>query len=161
QGNSVKVQEGQTFSGVVATFTDPAGPTDPGAYTATITWGDGHTSAGTVTATGMGVFAVSGSNTYAEAGSNAVAVQITSTTGDSATAAGPATVTDAPLYLGRTFFRVKRGQQFSAVVASLTDTNLLATAADFTVSIDWGDGPTSSGTLAAAGVGRFAISGGH
>src|SRR5262249_34349329 len=57
QASPVTATAGQAFSGVVATFTDPTGPAAPTAYTATITWGDGHTSTGTVTARGHGVFA--------------------------------------------------------------------------------------------------------
>ena len=38
-------------------------------YSASINWGDGNTSAGTITFdSGTGIFTVSGSNTYAEEG---------------------------------------------------------------------------------------------
>jgi Ca2+-binding RTX toxin-like protein len=49
----------------VATFTDPGGAEGLDDYSAVIDWGDGTTSAGTITAGLGGVFTVSGSHTYA------------------------------------------------------------------------------------------------
>jgi streptogramin lyase len=68
---------GTTFSGVVASFTDadPAG--GAGGYAAAIAWGDGQTSAGTVTAEGVGAFTVTGSHSYRSPGAYAIAVTIT------------------------------------------------------------------------------------
>jgi hypothetical protein len=62
-GNDIIVFGHKNFSGTLATFTDPdsIGTTTP--YAATIAWGDGTTSAGTITLTT--VFTVSGSHTYA------------------------------------------------------------------------------------------------
>jgi hypothetical protein len=48
----------------VATFTDPGGPEALGDYAATINWGDGNNSAGTVSGPNAGVFTVQGSHTY-------------------------------------------------------------------------------------------------
>src|SRR5207245_11111436 len=76
---------GTPFSGAVATFTDPAGAEpnasdDPGGvisnhYTATISWGDNTTSAGTITLS-SGTYTVSGSHTYATQGTFTVTVTI-------------------------------------------------------------------------------------
>jgi hypothetical protein len=59
---------GQVFTGTVANFTD----SDPNAntrdFTATIDWGDGHRSAGTIVANGSGGFNVQGTNTFATTG---------------------------------------------------------------------------------------------
>jgi Tol biopolymer transport system component len=67
----------------VATFTDPAGaepnPSDPTGthYAATIAWGDGASSTGTVTGPdGVGVFTVSGSHPYSEEGAYQLQVTI-------------------------------------------------------------------------------------
>jgi serine/threonine protein kinase len=54
-------------------------------FTATITWGDGHTSRGTVAANGGGVFTVSASNTYMASGSFAVSVLVQDAGGSSVT----------------------------------------------------------------------------
>src|SRR5207302_927414 len=68
--------EGACFSGVVASFSDadPNGASTD--YSASIKWGDGQTSAGTVTANGSGGFDVSGTNTYAEEGNDPITVTI-------------------------------------------------------------------------------------
>ena len=63
-------------------------------YTATITWGDGSSSAGTVQASGSG-FAVTGAHTYANAGSDPLSVTVGDTGGASASASGTASVGSA------------------------------------------------------------------
>jgi hypothetical protein len=75
---------GAPFSGAVAAFTnaDPFG--SAASYTATIDWGDGSTSAGTIT--GTGTLTVSGSHTYADPNSYALTVQISHNLGDTTTA---------------------------------------------------------------------------
>jgi hypothetical protein len=65
---------GAPFSGTVARFTNPDPYGTAPSYTATIDWGDGSTSAGTIT--GAGTLTVRGSHTYADAGLDAVSVQI-------------------------------------------------------------------------------------
>jgi hypothetical protein len=65
--------QGSAFNAVVATFTDPGAA---GSYTATITWGDGLTSTGTIIANGGGSFTVSGSHSYAAEGRYTVSVSI-------------------------------------------------------------------------------------
>src|SRR5581483_2007867 len=85
-GKALAPTEGAAFSGVVASFsdTDPAGALSD--YTVTITWGDGQSSAGTVSASGTS-FLVTGSNTYAEEGSYGISVVITDAGGAKTTAA--------------------------------------------------------------------------
>jgi FG-GAP-like repeat/FG-GAP repeat len=83
---------GDPFSVTVATFTDA----DPGGvasdYQVAIDWGDGSTSAGTVTAHTGGGFDASAEHTYATAGSKTVTVTVTDAGGASATATAAATV---------------------------------------------------------------------
>jgi hypothetical protein len=74
------------FNGVVATFTD-ANPSAPATdFTATIDWGDGSSSAGTITANPGGGFSVSGEHLYAGPVPGPVTVQIVDDGGSSATA---------------------------------------------------------------------------
>ncbi len=54
---------GSTVGGTVATITDPNTSATPSAYTATINWGDGTTSPGTITG-GNGSFNVAGTHAY-------------------------------------------------------------------------------------------------
>src|SRR5262249_52890533 len=102
-GTNVTPPEGAAFTGTVATFSDADAAAKASDFTATITWGDGHTSAGTVAAGANGGFTVSGTNTYAREGTYNISVTITdnNTTNDpggsTATATGTATVSDAPL----------------------------------------------------------------
>jgi sugar lactone lactonase YvrE len=74
-GINITATEGAPFTGTVATFTDTNTTATAGDLTATIRWGDGSTSAGTI-AGGSGSFAVQGSHTYAEQGSQSVSVSI-------------------------------------------------------------------------------------
>jgi hypothetical protein len=60
----------------VATFADGLVGSQPTDYTATITWGDGTTSAGTVVVAPGGGFAVQGSHTYTDEGIYSVSVAI-------------------------------------------------------------------------------------
>jgi hypothetical protein len=79
-------RQNMLFSGIVGTFTDADPHGTPTDYSATITWGDGHTSPGTVTGNGTGVLTVTGSNTYAATGSFTVTIQVTDAGGSTASA---------------------------------------------------------------------------
>jgi hypothetical protein len=50
---------------------------------------------------------------------------------------------------------------YSGPVATFTDANPGATTADFTATINWGDGTTSSGTVSGPTGGPFTVSGTH
>src|SRR5205085_1129296 len=132
-------------------------------FTATVAWGDGTSSAGSVAATADGRFAVSAGHTYAHAGT----FTLTVVAGDTATARAvamvdvpvddvPLSATPAAAELGAT-----EGQSFSAALATFTDANPAGTLADYTAVIDWGDGATSAGTLTDLGGGVFGVAGGH
>ncbi len=83
---------GEQFSGPVTTFTD-ANPNAPVSdYTATIVWGDGNQSTGTVTAGPSGGFVVSGTHTYVKTGSYQTTVSIADAGGSTAVVVGTATV---------------------------------------------------------------------
>jgi hypothetical protein len=88
---------GSTVGGTVATITDPNTSATASTYSATINWGDGSSSAGTITG-GNGTFNVAGSHSYAAAGTYPLAVTITSvgTSQGSSTVSDTATITAAP-----------------------------------------------------------------
>jgi hypothetical protein len=159
RGTTVPATEGTTFSGVVASFTDDDPNSTAGNFSAIISWGDGHTSAGTVTATGPGRFQVSGSNTYAEEGDYAIQVTITDVGGSTARASGSAGVADAPLLARAVGAGVTEGSAFTGAVASFTDGDTASTAGDFSAIISWGDGHISTGTVTATGPGTFQVLG--
>jgi hypothetical protein len=83
---------GVSLTKTVATFTDadPAGIASD--YSATINWGDGTTSAGTIS----GNFKVTGSHTYAGTGTRTITTTITDAGGASATAASNANIGHLP-----------------------------------------------------------------
>ena len=82
---TVTVVKRHAFTETVATFTD-ANPDAPVSdFTATIDWGDGTSSAGTVSAVVGGGFAVAGDHEYKRKGTYSVVVQIDDEGGSSAT----------------------------------------------------------------------------
>jgi uncharacterized protein (TIGR03118 family) len=86
---------GRTFSGAVANFRDldPNGTASD--YTATIQWGDGHQSSGTVASDGNGGFTVSGSNRFTTSGNLQVTVQVQDLGGSSLSLSNTINVLDA------------------------------------------------------------------
>lgn len=170
QPATVNAVEGHPFSGTVATFTDSdaSDPADSaGNDTATVDWGDGNSSSGTITSLGGGKYAVSGSHTYADEGTPTITVSITDPDdpGGPATASETATVKDADLTAaGRPDF--VSVNPVSGTLATFTDANPGATTSDFTsgggsTTIDWGDGSTSPGTVTKTASGQFEVSGTH
>ncbi|HZY89957.1 MAG TPA: hypothetical protein VFE78_34360, partial [Gemmataceae bacterium] len=73
---AVNPTTGQPFTGVVAHFNDQDPKGNANDFTATINWGDGHLTNGTVKANAQGGFDVSGTNTYAAAGTFPVNVDV-------------------------------------------------------------------------------------
>ena len=146
---------------MVATFTDSNLSDLASGLTATIDWGDGTTSAGTISGS-SGSFAVSGGHTYADEGSEAVSVTVTRTVDHtSTTATGTVTVGENDALTPHALtVTANSGQAFTGTVASFTDTDTFTTAGDLTATIDWGDGTTSAGIVSGS-AGAFAVSGTH
>lgn len=160
-GTTISAVEGSPFSGVVATVSDPDTAATASEYSATIDWGDGSPSTSGALAGSGGSFTVSGSHTYADAGSYVVTVVVTDidTPTNSASATTAATVADAPISASCAAAALS-GQSFAGPVASLADGNPLGSAADFTVTIAWGDSSSSAGTVTGGG-GSYTIAGSH
>ncbi len=132
-GAPLNATAGTQFNAKVATFSDA----DPGGvasdYTATIEWGDGATSPGTVSAAGGGGFTVTGSHTYAAGGAYRTSATINDAGGASAFATSSANVL--------TPIKATEGSRFSRQLAK-------ATCGIFgTPTIEWGDGQTSNATV--------------
>ena len=157
--------EGTLFdNGLVATFTDPNTLSVTGDFTATITWGDDHTSAGTLSGSG-GHFDIRGSHTYDNilTGTFRVTVAETDDTDVSASGTAAVTVAGATLTLGTPSLPVAQtteGSLASGVVATFSDPYLAEDALAFAATITWGDGQTSTGTVSGTH-GIFTISGNH
>lgn len=159
-GVNFAATSGAGFNGKVATFSDGDGNTSVGDYSAAIDWGDGTTTAGTVSASGSG-FQVAGQHTYATTGSDHVVITIHDSDGDSITVTGTATVSaSGALNVSAASVAPTEGLAFSDKVATFTDTDASLPSADFLATIDWGDGATTAGTVSAS-AGRFTVTGAH
>ncbi len=137
----VLATEGEPFSGQVGSVST-CSPTD----TVVITWGDGATSGGALVPTSGSPCEVTGTHSYAEEGSYATQVSVAYAAGAApATDSSTASVADAPISL------TSAPGTGGGVVAELRDAGGLEPAADYVVSIDWGDGQVSPGAVDAAG----------
>lgn len=169
-GTPIAATEGAVSNVTVATFTDA----NPGATVAdftsnggstTIDWGDKSSSAGTVTQTGPGQFAVSGTHTYAEEGSDTASITIVDDGGSTATVVSTATISDALLSHTDVPCFVSLNP-VNHTVANFTDANPGATVTDFTkyggsITVDWGDGSTGPGTVSQTAAEQFSVIGTH
>jgi hypothetical protein len=158
------VVEGKTLLNVqLCSFTDADDPSATAAsFTATINWGDGATTPGTILSNGNGGFLVTGSHTYLdELPGNTVTTMITQTNEAPGTVSRTTFNVAEAETLTSSNFTVSLGNAISGNVASFTDLNLNNTPADFRAQIDWGDGTTTAGTISSVGAGLFDISGVH
>jgi hypothetical protein len=159
----VQATEGATFNGTVATLSDGDANTQAGAYTVQINWGDGTSTTGTVQATTADNFNLIGSHRYAEEGSYAVTVTVSdnATPNNTATAGSTAAVNDAALTATQVAVSAREGIGFSGQVATFTDAGGNEPEANYSATIDWGDGTDAGmGTVRLVG-GSFSVTGGH
>jgi hypothetical protein len=156
---AIAAMAGLAYTGTVATFSDSYTANTAADLVATIVWGDGTSSAGTVTDVN-GAIAVAGSHVYAALGSDAVSVTLRDADGTaSAVASGTATVTTPYTGAGAVTSAVE-GTAAALTVATFSDANAAATAASFTAAITWGDGTTGAGIVTGSN-GAFSVSGTH
>jgi ELWxxDGT repeat protein len=151
----------------VATFTDKNAAAPVTDFTAAITWGDGSSTTvsaggGGVVALGGGVFAVEAAHTYAQAGNYALSVQVLDTGGASIRGSrGVAVATPTLTNLVLSNLQPTEAKGIGLIrVASFHDSNVTAPATDFTATITWGDGGTTTlsgaaGNIVAVGNGWF------
>jgi hypothetical protein len=163
QGTTFNATEGQSSTATVATFTDPDTSATAAEYSATIDWGDGSSSAGTVSG-GAGSFVVSGTHTYAEEGLYHVTVTITdidNAANNTATVTSTATVADAALTASPACIATTT-QSYLGPTATFTDAaSPSGTLSDFSATIDWGDGAVTAATVTGPNGGPYTVSGAH
>jgi hypothetical protein len=175
--------EGQTPSNIplLATFQDPSGPDLLTLFfqSVTIDWGDNTQStisglSGLIQpdATFANQFDVFAAHTYAEDGVFPITVTVNDPDGSAGSSMGRATIADAGLSAtANAVASAVEGASIGGQLASFTDSDpgAVATAdnpngnlADYSATIDWGDGSTDQGTITAtAGTSTYAVSGTH
>src|SRR4029077_17935298 len=169
---------------LVATFTDPGNPApgnheDASDYAATIAWGDGTSSAGTIVNNNDGTFSVFGSHTYLgdnlggasgeSEGSTTMSVTITHDATTAQTVTNTVNVSDPNVAAqGVAAFNVTEGSATlnNVLVATFTDPGNPAPgnhedASDYAATIAWGDNTSSAGTIVNNNDGTFSVYGTH
>jgi hypothetical protein len=163
-GANINVNENDTFTGVVATFSD----SDPKGFAAqftqgtTIDWGDGTVTPAGFIAGNPDQFTVEGTHTYTTGGDYTVTVHVVDEGGSTTDVIGMATVT-LPAGVGIAMTRpvhAIEGIPYTADLLTLTNPNSSVRATDLTATINWGDATASPGTLVAEGTG-FGVRGSH
>jgi hypothetical protein len=154
---------GVPFTAPIATFVSPNPKLTAADFSATIDWGDGTTTAGTVSMGASGGFSVNGNHLYAHTGAFSITVSASSTTGETGTGMAQVSVADAPIIaVGHPVTFVEKTTNPLTAVATFGDANLLAVAGDFSETIDWGDGSSSEGTIGTRdSSGAFPVFGTH
>jgi hypothetical protein len=151
-----------TFSGILATFADTGGQGD----TATINWGDGTTSNGTIIAdpTFPGKYDVVGTHTFAAGQIGDTHTVNVSINGANGTSTFQTTITNAiaPLDATTGSVQVQAGTAITnAALGTFVDTGGADATSSYTATIDWGDGSQSSqGTVSFDGQ-KFIVQGSH
>jgi PKD repeat protein len=155
---NISTFEGGSISGPLATFTDSNQARPAGAFTATVSWGDQTSTTGTVSG-GSGQFSVSASHVYAEEGAYTIHVTVLQAP-DSATAGATGAATIADAALAATGVQLSTTKTLRAVVASFSDADPGGASTDYVARIAWGDGTSSTGSIAPQGSG-FAVAASH
>ena len=148
--NAINGSPNQPLTNVtVASFTDTNTVTTPNELVATIVWGDGTGSAGTIMG-GGGNFTVQGTHTYTQPGQDILTVEVADAPADgqgTASTEASSTATIGLVAGTATSFNTPEGTPITGQVATFTDGNLSDTAGSFTATIDWGDGTMTSGIV--------------
>jgi hypothetical protein len=179
--DALTAAEGQALTNVtVATFTDPNGDFT-GDYAATINWGDGNQTTGTISGPSGGVYTVTGTHTYTEEGSYTLSTTIVDNYASGQLSVAGSGVSSTPTTFnlsgaGSTTFTVSDpsvigtgGFTITAVMGTLSTSQTVATftdpggdepLSDYGASIAWGDGNTSAGVITGPnGSGVYTVTG--
>jgi hypothetical protein len=139
----VSATEGVPLNDVpVATFLDESGA-PLGSYSATIDWGDGTVTSGTVVpGDSPGSFLILGSHTYINAGEYTLTVSEFNGTSTLGPVSGPIFVADAPLQgFAQALNTATAGYVSNALVAVFTDTDSTPRSSNnYTATITWNEG---------------------
>jgi hypothetical protein len=149
------------FTTTVATFSDPDPTATATEYLATMAWGDGSSSPGTISGPTGGPFSISGAHTYAEEGAYVVTAYISDADDASIrTVTSTVNVADAGL-LASCATPANSVTSYKSAVATFTDADSGRPASTYAATIAWGDGFSSPGIVSGPDGGPFAVSAAH
>ncbi|HKG19679.1 MAG TPA: hypothetical protein VKB00_08070, partial [Candidatus Limnocylindrales bacterium] len=164
---TIRPFSGVPFSGEVASFSDPDLLESPADFSARIDWRDGTPSETGLVMGDSGSFAVrGGAHTFAVPGLYPVLVVVTETA-TGATSYGFTLVevvappTNRPPVVAGTTIDATSAIPFSGTIATFDDPDYGEMPADFSASIDWGDGTPLDAASISGGDGSFAVDGTH
>jgi hypothetical protein len=157
----IKAEAGRPFSGTIATFQDANALDQAINFTATISWGDGTTSGGTVLSDGSGGFVIQGTHTYTSADTLPVSVSLSHTNASAveATFATKATVSKAFYAIEGATLQGTSGASLSGVLAKFLDFSP-SDVGSYSATVNWGDGTTSAGRVSEYG-GQYVVFASH
>jgi streptogramin lyase len=162
----VTALEGNSGNWEVASFFISAPNTTAADFSAHITWGDessnGPDTQGTILSVGGAEFLVMRDRGFDTPSTIPFSVTVTYRGGGSFTVSGLAHIADQPLSGQANDFAGLSGLTLSPTLATFTDPALNANVADYTSSVDWGDGTSSTGLAVHQGAsGAFTVGGSH
>ena len=174
-GANVKATEGQPFAGILlATFTDPAGAEANQDYTANVDWGDGTPGKPDITPgvvngpDANGNFTVTGNHRYSEEGNYTITVTISHDLALDTIVMSKAAVDDPAVVAQGANVKAAEGQNLTDVMlATFTDPAGAELNADYSATVDWGDGSPGKPDITPAVVngpdanGNFTVTGNH
>jgi hypothetical protein len=147
--------EGTSFTAPIATFTDPDPAVDADSFTATVNWGNGTSSAATVSEGDTGMFTVTGSYAYATAGVYFADVYVE---GPSyAAAAGFYAGVNADSFAGTEVDDAGPDQGINGWGTSLTVATYTGATESYNASVNWGDGDETTASVTSYGSGEYSI----
>ena len=165
EGKAVGAVEGSQFEGPVVSFESDG---TQSCLDVRAEWGDGTSTTLTVPAgelvdvnTGARAYSVSGGHTWLREGGFDIKVTISGCGNEPAVANAHAEVVDAAKSSIGLALAAQATVELNGTVARMRDGNATTTPADYSATIDWGDGSESPGALVAAGDGAFDIVGAH
>jgi Bacterial Ig-like domain/Planctomycete extracellular len=149
--------EDTPFTGAVATFRPAVAGIPASSFTATVNWGDGNVTAGSIVISG-GTYKVVGSHTYIEGGSYPIVVSVTQLGGGTATGSETEIVQGLPFNVSGTTIVLREGDGYTGVLAHFVDTAPLPQGpGHYFATINFGDGTSGVGAILVNPAGGFDV----
>jgi RHS repeat-associated protein len=149
----------------IAAFQDSNFRLGPDDFSALVDWGDGTTSAGTISGQD-GSFSVNSNHSYSRPGIYDVKVLVASSDGGSTAADGDCVVEPdisrpQVITVSGVDGDAEPGADFSGTVAKISDSDLADQASDLTAQIYWSDDGTTTAGVVTGSDGTFTVTGNH